>query len=277
MGSYPLAPLSPAARAAYRTALTAHVVEVLHSASPSAHECSLDEIVLAVRAVRPDAHTTEIHRAVAGVEHAGIITTRDGDPNGPWRMVADPRRVPHLMTVCSTPECLRPDSHDGGHLPDLNSDRLSAQLVVNGDDFVAAWAPGSPWVHIYRDARAWGTDEDPTHTLAVPHTAGFTPAVLTDLVTAWASSDHYREPATKYRAFAYEPGVDNGALLYRHADFFAVWYHDRGEVWFYNDATSWDNDIEDPLDRVSVPEDAPFTGAVLDQVCSDWMDRQADR
>lgn len=278
MGSHPLAALSSAERATYRTALTAQVIETIYRAWQQGSAPVLDEIVLAVRVMRLDAPTVEVHRAVASVEYAGIIAPVD-DPSERWRLVDEPRRLPSPLVVCPTPECLRPAGHTKGHLPDLRGDRFTAQLVVRDEDFIAAWAPGSPWVHVYRSADDWDEDNDPVAVLPVPHTIRFTSDALTDLVTAWASSDT-NAPATTGtvgRPFVYEPGVDNGILVYQHADFFATWHHDRGEVWFYSDAVDWDDDDYNTIDRVAVSEDAPFTGAVLDQLCDDWFTRQVDK
>jgi hypothetical protein len=276
MGSHPLAALSPAERATYRTALTAHVLEAIYHAWQSRHTLELDEIVLAVQAARPGAETVEVHRAVAGIEYAGVIRP-DSDPTGPWRLVDEPRRLPRPMAVCPRPECLRPAGHDDEHLPELRGEQFAAQLVINGGDFVAAWAAGSPWVQVYRNARDWDQDSDPVEILPVPHTMRYTPDALTDLITAWTSSDVHAAPSadnSDRRPFVYEPGVDNGTLIYRHADFFAVWDHDRREVWFYDCVVDWDDDIHNTIDRVPVHPDAPFTGAVLDQLCDDWTAHQ---
>lgn len=273
MGSNPFASLSPVERDTYRTALAAHVVETVYRAAQQGGTLTLDAIVLGVRAVRPDAPTVEIHRAVAHVEYAGLIAPTI-TPVGQWRHVDQPPRLPRPGTVCPTPECLRPAGHGEDHLPDLNGDRLTAQLVVHGGEFVAAWSPGSPWVQVYGNATEWERVTTPVAVLPVPHTMRFTPDSLIELVTAWASRDTYVPPAADNRAYAYQPGVDNGTLIQRHADYCAVWDHDTGEVRFYESIYAWDYDSDDPIGRVDVPDGVPFTGAVLDQICDDWFDRE---
>lgn len=278
MGSHPLANLSALERDTYRTALAAHVVEAVYHAHQQGGTLTLDAIVQTVRAVRPDVPAVEVHRAVAHVEYTGLIATL-GDR---WHHVDNPPELPRPIAVCATAECLRPAGHHAGHLPDLNGDRPAAQLVVPADDFLAAWPPGSPWVHIYATAAQWTIGENPVAVLPVPHTTRFTPDALIDLVTAWTSRDTHTQPATDTTTgmrggqHGIDAGATTGQLIYQHADFVAVWAHSSGEIRFYQDVSAWDDDAEGTIDRVPAPAGAPFTGSVLDQVCDDWFTRQLD-
>lgn len=277
MGSNPFATLSALERGVYRTALAAHVVEAVYRSHQQGGMLTLDSIVQTVRAVRPDAPGVEIHRAVAHVEYAGLIAAV---PDGRWQHVEQPPRLPRPMAVCATPECLRPAGHNHRHLPDLTGERFAVQLVVPTDDFVAAWSPGSPSVHVYANVNQWTRGEAPVHVLPVPHTTRFTPDNLIDLVTAWASLDTYATPATgpaaarRAAGYVFEAAADQGTLVYRHADFCAVWRHRSREIHFYRTVSEWDNAPEKTIDQVPVPEAAPFTGAVLDQICEDWFNEQ---
>lgn len=285
MGSNPLAALSTAERDNYRTALTALVYQAFYRSWQRDESLTLEDIVDDVRDADEDAPLAEIHRAVARLERTGLVNNIAAEPDL-WQQVDlwdgdQPRPTRSTATECGTRGCMRSDGHPGGHLPDATDRRLSAELVIHDGDLTAAWAPGSPWVRIYADAATLAARAEPLAQLPVPHTLRFTPDALVDIVTAWLNQDHYTPPAgdTTRRevvatpsGFVFTPGVETGTLVVLHAEYFAVWRHDTGQVEFYDDIVDWDDGLT-PQDTVPVAADVPFTGSVLDQICGDWLNR----
>jgi hypothetical protein len=276
MGNNPLAALSSTERRHYRNALTAHVVEVIYRFWQRNHGATTDDLVDGVRAMREDAPLAEVHRAVASLECSGMITQLPGS-DGHWHRVEHPAPLPRPLRVCSTRGCLRPDDHPDEHLPDLHGEQLSAQLTVVHDDFFAVWHQGAPWIHVYPDAAAWQAGGSLVATLVVPHELRFVPDTIVEVVTAWLGSDEYPAPpdtgTRSHHEFVFTPGVETGTLVLLHADYFAAWNHDKGEVAFYDVVTDWDEGLP-PLDVVAVPDGEPFTGAVLDQLAEEWYERR---
>lgn len=286
MGSNPLAALSATERDNYRTALTALVYQAFYYGWQHNQLLTLDSIVDVVRDADDVAPLAEVHRAVARLERTGLVENIAADPDlwhqvDLWGTGQQPTRS--TATGCDARGCMRPLDHPGGHLPDADDNPLSAELVIHGEDITAAWAPGSPWVRIYADAAALAARAEPLTQLPVPHTLRFTPDTLVDLVTGWLNEDDYTPPPgdtshtviTTAEGFVFSPGVETGTLVVQHSEYFAVWRHDSGRVEFYDNAVDWD-DAMSPQDTVVVAAEVPFTGAVLDQLCEDWLTRALD-
>lgn len=276
MGINPFAALSAPERATYRTALTGHVVEVMYRAWQRGTTMHIQQIVNEVQGLTRDDPFIEIHRTVALMEGGGLIRQEPAGSvdAGLWVWLDAPRAPIPSLQFCATPGCLRPDGHVFGHLPDLHAVHLNTELVVTHDDFVAAWANGSPWVRIYSDGAAWSANAEPTNVLVVPHTTPYVPDALAALVTDWLGTDEH--PGREQNPHVISAGVDTGTLQHRHPRYFAVWHHGEPTIEIHSSPLDWDTG-KDPIIRVDVPDDAPFTGLVLAQAAEDWWERAGQR
>lgn len=272
MGIHPFAALSAVERSTYRTALIGHVVEVMYRAWQCDTALHVDTIVAEVQAVAFDAPFVEIHRTVALMECGGLIR-QDRGRSGLWVWLETPHAPIAPLEFCATPGCLRPAGHLFYHLPDLHGLHLSTELVVRHEDFVAAWAPGSAWVRLYPDAAAWAAHAEPRTILAAPHAMPYTPAALAAVVTAWLGHDEHPGPADP--PFVFEMEAATGTLHHCHPEFFAVWERTAPTIEIYTSRTDWAHG-KDPVDKVDVAHDAPFTGLVLAQAAEDWLERTHD-
>lgn len=178
--------LDPAGQTAYRAALAGHVVEVLYHAWQRDLALTLAEIVNGVHALRPDAPTVEIHRAIGRLECSGLVEWA-GD--GRWRRNAGTEPGPGILESCPRAACLRAAGHDGGHLPDLGAEALEVELVVFHTDFLAVWPAGADagYVRIYADGMDYLAGNDPVEWLTVPRNAPFVGETLIEVLADWIS------------------------------------------------------------------------------------------